>query len=265
MAIPGFESFMLPLLKIAGDGKVHSIAESRELLATKFNLTPEERRQLQPSGYTRLFDNGVNWARTDLVKAGLLEAVSLGRFRISRRGMDLLEERPDAIDQQFLLRYPEFRRFAGKESPKDPTATENAAFDEAFVFPLEKFLEEFLVANWDKTIFGKRLALYTEDDEPATQYVTDVGVIDILARDKSTNDWVVIELKKGKPSDGVLGQLLRYMGWVKKHKAGAGEGVEGIIVGSAPDDKIKYAMLVNDGISFYTYKVRFDLMEEKHA
>lgn len=136
---------------------------------------------------------------------------------------------------------------------------------EAFVFPLEKYLEDFLVSNWDKTAFGKTLALHVEDDEIATQYVTDLGPIDILARDKASHDWVVIELKKGKSSDAVVGQLLRYMGWVKKHKATGNESVRGIIITSAPDDRIKYAMLVSTGVSFYTYKVSFDLVEEKPA
>lgn len=137
--------------------------------------------------------------------------------------------------------------------------------DELFLFPLEKYLEDFLVSNWEKTVLGKTLALHVEDEESATQYPTDVGPIDILARDKANHDWVVIELKKGKSSDAVVGQLLRYMGWVKKHKATGSENVRGIIITSAPDDRIKYAMLVSGGVSFYTYKVSFDLVEEKPA
>jgi hypothetical protein len=140
-----------------------------------------------------------------------------------------------------------------------------AAAQESLLFPLEKFLEEFIVSNWDKTSLGKSLALHTEDEESATQYPTAIGPIDILARDKKTSDWVVIELKKAKSSDAVVGQLLRYMGWVKKHKATGNENVRGIIITSAPDDRIKYAMLVSNRISFYTYRVSFDLVEEKPA
>jgi restriction system protein len=72
-------------------------------------------------------------------------------------------------------------------------------------------------------------------------------------------------LKKGKSSDAVVGQLLRYMGWVKKHNATGSENVRGIIITSAPDDRIKYAMLVAQGVSFYTYRVSFDLVEEQPA
>ena len=55
------------------------------------------------------------------------------------------------------------------------------------------------------------------------------------------------------------------MGWVKKHKATAVQGVRGIIITNAPDDRNKYAMLVSQGISFYTYRVSFDLVEEEAA
>jgi hypothetical protein len=136
---------------------------------------------------------------------------------------------------------------------------------DSFVFPLEKYLEDFIVSNWEKTALGKTLVLHVEDDEIATQYSTDIGPIDILARDKSNHDWVVIELKKGKSSDAVVGQLLRYMGWVKKHRAMGSENVRGIIITSAPDDRIKYAMLVSQNVALYTYRVSFDLVEEQPA
>ncbi len=150
------------------------------------------------------------------------------------------------------------------ESDIGDNATKTA-IGESFLFPMEKYLEEFMVSNWDKTALGKTLQLHDEDEESATQYPTSVGIIDILARDKANHDWVVIELKKGKSSDAVVGQLLRYMGWVKKHKASSGENVRGIIITSLPHDWIKYAMLVSQGVTFYTYRVSFDLVEEPPA
>ena len=158
-----------------------------------------------------------------------------------------------------------FGRQSESEELRDLEPDVIVALDDSYVFPLEKFLEDFLVSNWDKTILGRTLALHAEDEESATQYPTDIGCIDILARDKGNHAWVVIELKKGKSSDTVVGQLLRYMGWVKKHRATDGEDVRGIIITSAPDDRIKYAMLVSHGVSFYTYRVSFDLVEEKPA
>jgi len=134
--------------------------------------------------------------------------------------------------------------------------------EERLRFPLEKYLQEFIVANWEKTALGKALALHVEDEEAAVEYPTPVGRIDILARDRATGDWVVIELKRGMDSDRAVGQLLRYMGWVKKHKATMDEKVRGVIITNEPDDRIRYAVSMSDKISFCTYRVSFDLTEE---
>jgi hypothetical protein len=137
------------------------------------------------------------------------------------------------------------------------------SFDDAFSFSLEKYLQEFIVSNWDKTPLAKTLDIYTEDEEEGIEFFTGVGEIDILARDRTTGDWVVIELKKGRNSDSVVGQLLRYMGWIRKHKAGVGEKVRGIIITGAADERIKYAVFASEGIEFFTYKASFDLVQEK--
>ena len=139
-------------------------------------------------------------------------------------------------------------------------ATEAQA--EPLSFLLEKHLEHFLVCNWEKTPLGKRLSLYEDDPDAAMQFRTDIGTIDVLARDKRNGDWVVVELKKGKHSDQVVGQVLRYMGWIKHHKATNGESVRGVIITGEVDDRVKYALLVSSGVTFYTYKVSFDLVEE---
>jgi len=130
-------------------------------------------------------------------------------------------------------------------------------------FSLEKYLQEFIVSNWDRTPLAKTLDILTEDEEKGVEFLTGVGEIDILARDRTTGDWVVIELKKGRNSDNVVGQLLRYMGWIRKHKARPGENVRGIIITGATDDRIKYAISASPGIEFFTYRVNFDLVEEK--
>jgi restriction system protein len=74
MAIPDYQSIMLPLLKFAGDGEEHSLREAIEDLADEFSLTDEERKELLPSGRQATFDNRVGWARTYMKKAGLLES-----------------------------------------------------------------------------------------------------------------------------------------------------------------------------------------------
>jgi restriction system protein len=125
---------------------------------------------------------------------------------------------------------------------------------------MEKYLQDFIVANWEKTPLAKTLEIYVEDEEKAVEFNTDVGEIDILARDRSTGDWIVIELKKGRNSDTVVGQILRYMGWIRTHKASGTEKVRGIIITGAPDKRVKYAISASEGIEFFTYKVSFDLV-----
>jgi restriction system protein len=90
MAIPDFQSIMLPLLKHAGDNKEHSLGDARESLAASFALTPEEKAVLLPSGRQPLFANRVAWAKTYLARAELLRAVRRGSFQIAGRGLDLL-------------------------------------------------------------------------------------------------------------------------------------------------------------------------------
>ena len=85
------------------------------------------------------------------------------------------------------------------------------------MFYLESQLEEFIIENWDQTELGQKYDLIKEDGELVSQqYHTDVGIIDILAKDKVNKNHVVIELKKGQTSDKTIGQLTKYMGWIKE-------------------------------------------------
>jgi restriction system protein len=111
MAIPDYQSIMLPLLKFAGDGKEHSLRQTIEALADEFDLTEEERRELLPSGQQATFDNRVGWARTYLKKAGLLQSTRRGYYRLTERGTKTLEQKPPEITAAFLRQFPEFVEF----------------------------------------------------------------------------------------------------------------------------------------------------------
>lgn len=130
-------------------------------------------------------------------------------------------------------------------------------------FGMESHLEEFLVANWDKTVFGKGYELiYEEGDLLSRQYATDIGFIDILAKAKSSEGYLVIELKKGRSTDSVVGQILRYISWVKE-KLAEGKTVKGAIVVLDADDKLIYALKELSNITLYTYQVNFRLTPKK--
>ena len=133
--------------------------------------------------------------------------------------------------------------------------------DEDMEFALEKYLEDFIVDNWDKVDFGEKLEVFEDSDgNIGKQYYTgDAGYIDILARDSKGN-LVVFELKKGRKNDEVIGQVLRYIGWVRENLAKKGEDVRGIIIVGEKDAKLEYALKeIGNKVSAKIYKVSFRL------
>lgn len=128
------------------------------------------------------------------------------------------------------------------------------------VFALEKHLEDFLVQNWSQTILGKHYNIYQEEGEfVGQQFPTDTGNIDILAISKDKNTLLVVELKKGRASDNVVGQVQRYMGYVKEELAEPNQSVRGVIIALEDDIRIKRALSVVNNIDFYKYQVSFKL------
>ncbi len=120
MAIPDYQSIMLPLLKYAGDGGEHSLRETIEFLAGEFKLSESDREVMLPSGRQATFDNRVGWARTYLKKAGLLHSTRRAYFKITDRGLSVLDNRPEKIDNRFLRQFPEFVDFQSPGNATDP-------------------------------------------------------------------------------------------------------------------------------------------------
>lgn len=130
------------------------------------------------------------------------------------------------------------------------------------VFALEEHLEEFLIKNWKQTELGKYYDIYEEDGEQVgQQYRTDTGSIDILAISKDKKSLVVVELKRGRASDKVVGQIQRYMGDVLEVLAEKNQQVKGIIIALEDDLRIKRALSVTNNIEFYKYQVDFKLFK----
>lgn len=111
MAIPDYQSLFIPVLKFASDGNEHSLRETIEALARQLGLSEADRDELLPSGKQRKFDNRVSWARTYLQKALLLSSPGRSKFRITERGMKVLQENPSHINVKFLRQFPEFVAF----------------------------------------------------------------------------------------------------------------------------------------------------------
>lgn len=126
------------------------------------------------------------------------------------------------------------------------------------LFYMEKQLEDFIIHNWDKTELGKRFDRIIEDGEMVSQqYRTDIGAIDILAKDKKTKSFVVIELKKNQSSDDTVGQVTRYMGWIMEKKGD--KNVRGIIISAEPDRRLEYALKMVPNVELFIYRVDFTL------
>jgi restriction system protein len=134
--------------------------------------------------------------------------------------------------------------------------------EDASAFAMEKHLEDFLVQNWTQTELGKEYDIYEEDGERVgQQYMTDTGPLDILAVSKDKKRLLVVELKKGRASDVVVGQTLRYMGYVQEELAEEGQTVHGVVIALDDDQKIRRALTMTPNIAFYRYQISFKLVK----
>lgn len=125
-----------------------------------------------------------------------------------------------------------------------------------YAFALEKHLEEFIVRNWHT------LALGQQYDLTGQQYPIGDWYIDILATSKDKKKLLVIELKRGRGSDEVVGQILRYMGYVKESIAEADQEVHGVIIAHEDDPTMKLAISMIPSVTFYQYHIQFSLTQD---
>jgi len=136
------------------------------------------------------------------------------------------------------------------------------AVEDPVAFAMEKHLEDFLVKNWQQTELAKDFAIFEDNGElVGQQYATDAGPIDILAVSKDKKRLLVVELKRGRASDIVVGQILRYMGYVKEQIAEPDQGVEGAIIALDDDQKLRWALVAVPSIQFFRYQINFKLLK----
>lgn len=155
----------------------------------------------------------------------------------------------------------EIERLIAGKAPPIIVATDITVVDPS-VFALEEHLEEFLVHNWAQTELGRKYDIYEEDGElVGQQYPTDTGPLDILAVSKDKKELLVVELKRGRASDHVVGQIQRYMGYVQSELAEGNQTVKGVIIALEDDINIRRALSVARNIEFYRYQVSFKLFK----
>ncbi len=154
MPLPDYQTFMLPLLQFAADCKEHTLREAIDTLSDKFNLTETERTELIPSGQTRIY-NRLGWTATYLRKAGLLSSAARGKFKITKRGLDVLKKAPSKVDVHFLTQFPEFVEFRARReretnhketsvSVEESTQTPDEIMDAAYQTLRQSLVDEIL-------------------------------------------------------------------------------------------------------------------------
>jgi restriction system protein len=247
MAVPGFQEFMLPLLKVASDGEEHSVAHAMDAIADQMGLTQEDRNELLPGGtQTRLY-NRVTWAVTYLTKSQMLERTGRGRFRIRPRGREVLGQNPSRVDNSFLKQFPEFRAFQtkraekawesrrGEEIPKDqddPIVTPDERLDGAYKELRETLaddlLERVLASSpkfFEYLVIDLLVAMgYGGSRADAAQVVGksgDEGIDGVIKEDRLGLDMVYVQAKKWDGSVGP-GDIDRFVGSLMRKKANKG-------------------------------------------
>lgn len=247
MAIPTYDQLMLPVLRLAAErGTAVTLREAVDVLGKQFQLTDAELQEYLPSGTQKKFINRVSWAITYLKKAGLLESVGRGWFRVTDRGMALLEERPEFIDLKTLERYPEFVAFRTRShrdrndaahrtearnilAETSPTETLEAVYEylrnELAEELLEKlkagsprFFEQVVIDLLVKMGYGGSRA----DAGQAVGKSGDGGIDGIIKEDKLGLDMIYVQAKRWDNTPVGSQEIMKFAGALQAHRATKG-------------------------------------------
>jgi restriction system protein len=246
MAVPGYQEFMLPLLRIAGDGQEHSLPEVVATLAVQLRISQEDRDVLLPSGQTRVY-NRVAWAVTYLSKSVLIEKTGRGRFKIAPRGVDVLNKNPARINNKFLEQFPEYQAFKVKKNEtlsavvgtydghagvEDPDITPDEQLDSAYKELRGTLADELLhhvrggtPKFFEHLVVDLLVAMgYGGSRADAAQVVGksgDGGIDGVIKEDRLGLDMVYVQAKRVE-SDIGPGAIREFVGSLGEHKANKG-------------------------------------------
>jgi len=237
MAIPDFQSIMLPLLKFTEDKNEHSKGEAVEHISKLFNLSEEEKRELLPSGQQEIINNRVGWARTYLIKAGLLQSTRRSYFKITDKGLDALKQNPPKIDIKYLEQFPEFAAFkALRKDEKEPDKGDQQTPQELLEYGYQKikhdlaqelldlvkkgspkFFEKLVVGLLLKMGYGGSL----KDAGEAIGQSGDGGIDGIRQEDRLGREAIYIQAKRW---EGTVGrpEIHKFVGALQGQRAKKG-------------------------------------------
>jgi restriction system protein len=172
MTIPTFQEITLPLLNLASDGEVRSLANARKDLAAHFKLTEAEQLEVLPSARQGRFANRVAWAKVYLERAGIFSSPGRALFQITPRGREVLAAPPDVLDVKYMERFPEFREFRAKR--QEPALITSTTFDTSTP-------EEMLEASYQNMRSGLASELLAKVKSSSPRFF-ELLVVDLLMK-----------------------------------------------------------------------------------
>jgi restriction system protein len=247
MAVPGYQEFMLPLLRIASDGKEHSVPETMATLAEQMKIGDEDRDAILPSGTMTRYYNRVTWAVVYLSKSLLIQKTGRGRFTIASRGIEVLKQNPVRIDNKFLEQFPEYLAFKTKKKEKiavavgmtsadadtgDSDITPDEQLDVAYKELRETLADELLQRVragtpkfFEHLVVDLLVAMgYGGSRVDAAQVVGksgDGGIDGVIKEDRLGLDMVYVQAKRHENDIGP-GAIREFVGSLGEHKAHKG-------------------------------------------
>ena len=282
MPVPDFQSLMLPLLAHIADGRQHTIAASRDILADRFNLNDEERKQRLPSGAANKFYNRLAWAKTYLERAGLITKIKRGVFTISPRGKEVLTNPPKRITMSFLQQFPEFVVFRKKGTssedttsstiPSDQSETPEEELENAYEKLRAELAAELLVqvrnahpSFFEQLVVDLMLKMGYggpgDDAGNVTSYGSDGGIDGIINEDSLGLDVVYLQAKRWENTVG-RPEIQKFVGAL--HGKRAKKGVF-LTISSFSHDAIEYVKTIDprvvliDGAKLAQLMIDFDV------
>lgn len=281
MAIPDYQTLMLPVLQMASDGNEHKASEMVEKISDDFQLSLDERTELLASGNQAVINNRIGWARSYLKKAGLLDSSRRGYVRITDKGRALLRTAPERINVKLLDQYPEFVNFregksetANQRSDDDKQSEDQAltpedALADAYVVMTENLQAEVLSIVLESTpAFFERLVVdllvgmgyggNRQDAGRAMGKSGDGGIDGIINEDRLGLDVIYIQAKRWEGNVG-RPEIQKFAGALQGQRAKKGVF---ITTSNFTKDALEYVSLIDTRIILIDGKLLTKLMIE---
>ncbi len=284
MPIPDFQTIMLPFLAYMSDNKEHSLRQVIEHLASHFELSPVDRQEMLPSGTKPIFDNRVSWAKTYLLKAGLLESQKRAIFKITSRGQQVLGQNHQRIDIAFLKQFPEFIEFLRPGNSNESQQATNEQIDTAQSTPEEiledsyqnirrtlaqdllakikasppAFFERLVVELLVKMGYGGSI----KDAGKATRLTGDEGIDGIIKEDRLGLDLIYIQAKRWDNQSVGRPDIQSFVGALDGQRATKGIFITTSRFSETAKEYVKTItkkVILIDGVELASYMIDFGL------